>query len=82
MIRWDEDYSRYRDEHEWLGYLGSVIICKIDWDNHLLFYPTNDGEIYTKLSSAKRGAERMLAKFLKDANLEVIGNIFEGEGGE
>ena len=26
---------------------------------------------YTKLSSAKRGAERMLDKFLKDAGLEV-----------
>jgi hypothetical protein len=71
MIRWEEDFGEYRDQHEWLGYLGKVIICQINSTHDLLFYPTNDGEIYTKLSSAKRGAERMLERFLKDAGLEV-----------
>jgi hypothetical protein len=79
MIHWEEEFGEFASDHEWLGYLGKVIICKIDWDNDLLFYPTNDGEIYTKLSSAKRGAERMLQRFLRDAGLEVIGSIY-GEG--
>ena len=71
MIRWEEEFGRYPDEHEWLGYIGKVIICRIDTNYEVDFYPTNNAEGYSKLSSAKRGAERMLDKFLKDAGLEV-----------
>ena len=71
MIRCEEEFGRYPDEHEWLGYLGKVIICTINNQHDLDFHPTRDGEIYTKLSSAKRGAERMLERFLKDTGLEV-----------
>jgi hypothetical protein len=78
MIRWEEDFGEYAYEHEWLGYLGKVIICVINSKHDMLFNLTGDGEIYTKLSSAKRGAERMLERFLKDTNLTVRGNIFEG----
>ena len=69
-IRWKTDYE---DDGSvlWLGYLGKVIICKINSSYDLDFHPTRDGEIYTKLSSAKRGAERMLQKFMDDAGLEV-----------
>ena len=77
-IRWEEDFGEYADEHMWLGYLGKAIICTINNQHDLDFHPTRDGEIYTKLSSAKRGAERMLATFLRDAGLTVRGNIFEG----
>ena len=70
-IRWEEEFGCYPDEHEWLGYLGKVIICRINFQYDLEFYPTQDGELYPKLSSAKRDAERMLDKFLKDAGLEV-----------
>jgi len=70
-IRWEEDFGEYADEHMWLGYLGKAIICVINSKHDMLFNLTGDGEIYTKLSSAKRGAERMLRKFLKDAGLEV-----------
>lgn len=69
MIRWEEDFGEYADQHQWLGYLGTVIICDIGSNFGLMFNPTNYVESYTKLSSAKRGAERMLAKFLKDTGL-------------
>ena len=69
-LRWEEDFGEYRDQHEWLGYLGKVIICTISRKYDLIFYPSNmDYGAYTKLSSAKRGAERMLQKFLDDAGL-------------
>jgi hypothetical protein len=72
MIRWEEEYGEYRDQHEWLGYLGKVIICVINFQNDLLFYPSNSNfGSYSSLSSAKRGAERMLEKFLRDAGLEA-----------
>lgn len=71
-IRWKEDFGEYLDQHEWLGYLGKVIICVINFQNDLLFYPSNsDYGAYSSLSSAKRGAERMLGRFLRDSGLEV-----------
>ena len=69
-LRWEEEFGEYASDHEWLGYLGKVHICTINSSFDLDFDPTRDGEIYTKLSSAKRGAERMLDRFLKDAGLE------------
>lgn len=71
MIRWEEDFGEYPDEHIWLGYLGKVQICEINYRSELLFHLTDNIQYYTKLSSAKRGAERMLDRFLKDAGLEV-----------
>ncbi len=73
-IRWEEDFGEYTDEHVWLGYLGKIVVCQINCDYDLDFHPTRDGEIYSKLSSAKRGAERMLDKFLNDANLTIKEN--------
>jgi hypothetical protein len=71
-IRWEEDFGEFASDHEWLGFLGKAHICTIGWNNDLYFFPLNhDYAEYTKLSSAKRGAERMLEKFLKDAGLEV-----------
>lgn len=70
-IRWEEDYGQYPDEREWLGYLGKVVICKIDYYWTLGFYPMNEVIDYGSLKSAKRGAERMLQKFMDDAGLEV-----------
>lgn len=73
-IRWEEEFGEFASEHEWLGCLGKVIICKIDWGNALFFFPMDHGYIeYSKLSSAKRGAERLLDRFLEDAGLEVKG---------
>lgn len=72
LIRWEEDFGEFASDHEWLGYLGAAHICTIGWNNDLYFFPLNHDYVeYTSLSSAKRGAERMLAKFLKDAGLEV-----------
>lgn len=75
-IRW-EGQDGY-----WDGYLGSIPICYIiqkatlAYDGHSsykMFFHLQNGttEYFTKLSSAKRGAERMLDKFLKDAGLEA-----------
>ena len=71
-IRWEEDFGEFASDHEWLGFLGKVHVCTIDWLNAIVFFPCNNhyGE-YSKLSSAKRGAERMLEKFLRDAGLEA-----------
>jgi len=85
MIRWEEDFE---DEfgRDLTGYLGKAEIAAIVGDRfcgeYYLTFVRDRNRRYLSLSSAKRGAERMLAKFLKDANLEVIGNIFEGDGGE
>ncbi len=68
-----------------LGYLGNILICDtkqkafFDYDGYvsyeLDFYLWHDtAESYTRLSSAKRGAERLLDKFLRDAGLEVKGD--------
>lgn len=70
-IRWEEDFGAYPDEHEWLGYLGQIIICKVNYMFELEFRPTYELEEYSSLRSAKRGAERMLGKFLRDAGLQV-----------
>ena len=69
MIRWEEEFGEYVNEHVWLGYLGKVIICEISFKHDLFFCPTDTMDSYTKLSSAKRGAERMLKAFLRDAGL-------------
>jgi len=73
MIRWEEDFGEYADERMWLGYLGKIVVCTIGTKNDLELYLTGDMRRYTNLSSAKRGAERMLATFLRDAGLEVKG---------
>lgn len=70
-IRWEEEFGEFADEHEWLGYLGKVIICKIDWTDTLFFRPTEKLESYNSRFSAKRGAERMLKRFLDEAGLEM-----------
>lgn len=70
-IRWVEDFGEYADEHCWLGYLGKKLLFEINYRYDVMFYLNISCSEYTKLSSAKRGAERMLDKFLKDAGLEV-----------
>ena len=82
-IRWANN-GECGSDNEWHGYLGKVHICTIDWSNAVFFYPVNHDYIeYSKLSSAKRGAERMLQRFLNDAGLEVrheyLGRIKMGE---
>lgn len=69
-IRWETEYGQFISEHEWRGYLGKVHVCTINLNYNLDFHLTQDGELCTKLSSAKRGAERMLQRFLDDARLE------------
>lgn len=70
-IRWRNN-GEYGSDKAWFGYLGKVRICSIGWDNDLFFFPMGHDYIeYTKPSSAKRGAERMLQRFLDDAGLEV-----------
>ena len=71
-IRWEEDWDDDGYKY-WLGYIGKFQIAKIE--PSCSFFEVGcigeDFKDYTKLSSAKRGAERMLDKFLKDAGLEV-----------
>ena len=81
MIRWEEDFE---DEfgRDLTGYLGKAEIASIVGDRfggeYYLSFVRDRNRRYLSLKSAKRGAERMLAKFLKDANLTVRGNIYEG----
>lgn len=68
-IRWESQYDEA--DYWWDGYLGKARVATINVYSTL--YLTFMGcEIeYTKLSSAKRGAERMLQKFMDEAGLEV-----------
>ena len=75
-LRWEEDY---RDEWgvDYIGYLGKAAIANIslgiadDTEWYVLrFMDTIPKGRYHSLSSAKRGAERMLDKFLRDAGLK------------
>ena len=72
-IRWVEDYNE-DGSITWLGYLGSVIAAGIETSHthpEMTFFFIGGTRYYTKLSSAKRGAERMIDRFLRDAGLEV-----------
>ena len=76
MIRWeqDEEFKSY-----WYGYVGKVKIFELcQFGSTLFSYEATvfitflfDEYDYATLKSAKRGAERMFKKFLKDAGLEV-----------
>lgn len=73
MIRWEEDFGENDDERWWVGYLGKVMTAsaeKIREEYEMTFFFTGGCTYYTKLSSAKRGAERMLERFLEDAGLK------------
>lgn len=77
LIRWEQDE---RDGRYWYGYVGKVILFYLNG-----FYPNCisnmvytlellDGRYegsYSSFKNAKRGAERMFKKFLKEAGLEV-----------
>lgn len=59
----------------WLGYVGKVLMFEIHTlNNHCgveFRVGGHDIKHYTCLKNAKRGAERTLARWLKDAGLEV-----------
>ncbi len=69
LIRWeqDEEFKSY-----WYGYVGKVEIFELcRYEDTVFITFLFDEYDYTTLKSAKRGAERMFKKFLKDAGLEV-----------
>ena len=69
-IRWEEDFGD-PGEYCWLGYLGRAEIAVIEVFNVCILNLLGHEKEYSKLSSAKRGAERMLDKFLRESGLEV-----------
>lgn len=75
MIRWEEGLGEYSYKQEKLGYLGRIITASItnlgEQTYAMTFFFTGGCTYYSTLSSAKRGAERMLERFLRDAGLEV-----------
>mgnify|MGYP001282476883 CR=1 FL=1 len=73
IIRWKQDEE---DHCYWYGYVGKVLLFHIMrlkgyWYTSLM---GNEYE-YTSLKSAKRGAERMLKRFLKDAGLFALPHL-------
>lgn len=68
VIRWEQD------EDAWLGYLNGAYIAKIisaayaDENGYYLEF-MGEEHYYSALYNAKRGAERLLKKFLDDAGL-------------
>jgi len=69
MIRWEQDEE---NRWYWYGYVGKVKMFELN-SNLRATYITFvfDEYAYSSLKAAKRGAERMFKRFLKEAGLEV-----------
>jgi len=75
MIRWEQDEE---DSRYWYGRVGNrtaFLLVKIDLYEYELTFHFDAYEVSyyhsPYPSSAKRGAKRLLKRFLKDAGLEV-----------
>lgn len=73
MINWKKDYAEYDGEQDgWLGYIGKdILVAEINNRHEMCFLLSPlHVQTYSSLKAAKRGAERRLLAWLKDAGLE------------